>query len=69
MRREELAAKFHDCAQALLSTRAEQQAVEMIYNLEALADVKKLTALLRIYLKTLHKAWLGLMLSPNSSEL
>jgi 2-methylcitrate dehydratase PrpD len=47
MSQEELADKFHDCAQALLSPQQEQDALRLVYGLENLNDVRELTALLK----------------------
>ena len=47
MSRQELADKFHDCSRELLSLEAEHQAVELIYRLDAIEDVKSLTSLLK----------------------
>ena len=47
MSREELADKFHDCAQGLISPDAERRAQELIYGLEGLENVKDLMALLK----------------------
>ena len=45
--REELADKFHDCAQGLLSSGAEKKVLELIYGLDDLPQVSALTSLLR----------------------
>ncbi len=46
MTREELAAKFHDCARETITPAREREALDMVYGLEAVDDVGKLTALL-----------------------
>jgi 2-methylcitrate dehydratase PrpD len=46
MMQQELADKFHDCAQGTLPAEAQEQALELIYHLEELKDVKRLTGLL-----------------------
>jgi len=47
MSREELADKFHDCAQGLLSAGAEKKVLELIYGLDDLPQVSALTSMLR----------------------
>jgi hypothetical protein len=46
MTQQELADKFHDCAQGMLPAEVQEQALELIYHLEELKDVKRLTGLL-----------------------
>ena len=46
MTAEELAKKFHDCAQGVLSQKKEEEALALVYRLEEVADVKELTRLL-----------------------
>ncbi len=47
MTKAELADKFHDCAQGVLPAAAEEQVLELVYGLDALADTATLTSLLR----------------------
>jgi 2-methylcitrate dehydratase PrpD len=47
MTRQELADKFHDCAQGTLSSSAENEVLELIYDLNGLTDITTLMALLR----------------------
>ena len=47
MTREELAAKFHDCAQGVLTSDAEHSVLDLIYRLDNVANVAELTSLLR----------------------
>ena len=44
---QELAAKFHDCAQGILTSDAERTVLDLIYRLDNVADVAELTSLLR----------------------
>ena len=47
MTQEELAAKFHDCAQGILTSDVERSVLDLIYRLDSVADVAELTSLLR----------------------
>jgi hypothetical protein len=47
MTREELADKFRDCAEHLLSPQLQQQVLDTIYHLEEVQDTRTLTGLLR----------------------
>ena len=47
MSRIELADKFHDCAQNILSPSAEKEVLELTYGLDALSNIQSLTSLLR----------------------
>ena len=43
----ELAAKFHDCAQGILTSDAEHSVLDLIYRLDNVANAAELTSLLR----------------------